>query len=188
MPEDRSVDHYETLQISPNADPDTVHRVYRLLAQRFHPDNRETGDAARFRALHEAYTVLSDPESRAKYDVVHQQHRQDRWRLVSSGQSDDEFEIEKVIRLTVLEVLLTKRRVTPQDPGLYDIEFEQMIGRPREHLEFTFWYLSQKGLIKRADSSRLVITAEGVDYLEQRHQEGLQRRRLREANKPSEAA
>ena len=41
-------DYYETLQISPNADPDTVHRVYRLLAQRFHPDNKETGSDVRF--------------------------------------------------------------------------------------------------------------------------------------------
>ncbi len=46
------VDYYETLQISPNADADTVQRVFRMLAQRFHPDNKETGNADRFRALH----------------------------------------------------------------------------------------------------------------------------------------
>ena len=40
MPEELTIDYYEVLQISPNADPDTVHRVYRLLAQRFHPDNQ----------------------------------------------------------------------------------------------------------------------------------------------------
>jgi curved DNA-binding protein CbpA len=188
MLDDQSVDHYETLQISPNAEPETIHRVYRLLAQRFHPDNRETGDADRFRLLHEAYSVLSDPESRAKYDIAHQQHRQERWRLISNGHTgDNEVELERILRLTVLEVLSTKRRTTPQDPGLYDIEFEQLTGHPREHLEFTFWYLTQKGLLKRSDSSRLTITAEGVDYLEQHHQDGLQRRRLREANKPSAA-
>jgi curved DNA-binding protein len=33
------VDYYEFLQISPNADVDTIHRVYRFLAARFHPDN-----------------------------------------------------------------------------------------------------------------------------------------------------
>ena len=37
--------YYEFLQISPNAEPDTIHRVYRFLAARFHPDNPETGDA-----------------------------------------------------------------------------------------------------------------------------------------------
>jgi curved DNA-binding protein len=48
------IDHYETLQISPNADVDTIQRVFRMLAQRFHPDNAETGNADRFRALHDA--------------------------------------------------------------------------------------------------------------------------------------
>ena len=38
-----AVDFYEVLQISPNADPDTVQRVFRLLAQLFHPDNTEQG-------------------------------------------------------------------------------------------------------------------------------------------------
>ena len=54
------VDHYEVLQISPNADQETVQRVFRLLAQRFHPDNQATGNAARFRELHDAYQVLND--------------------------------------------------------------------------------------------------------------------------------
>ena len=63
--DERLHDFYEVLQISPNADPDTIHRVYRLLAQRFHPDNQETGDPARFRQITEAYQVLSDAEQRA---------------------------------------------------------------------------------------------------------------------------
>lgn len=49
---------------SPNADLDTIHRVYRILAQRFHPDNRETGSET-FRALNEACQILGDPEKRA---------------------------------------------------------------------------------------------------------------------------
>ena len=72
------MDYYETLQISANAEPETIHRVYRLLAQRFHPDNNDTGNADRFRELAEAYEVLSDPERRAKYDVVQQQHWRER--------------------------------------------------------------------------------------------------------------
>ena len=59
-------DYYEILQISPTAEPETVHRVYRLLAQRCHPDNKETGDEAQFRQLSEAYYVLSDPGRRAQ--------------------------------------------------------------------------------------------------------------------------
>ena len=166
-----SSDHYETLQISPTADPDMVHRVYRLLAQRFHPDNSQTGDAARFRHLHDAYTVLSDPQLRAQYDVAYNQHRQLRVRLVSSaGHVDTDFEYEQAVRLTVLEVLYTHRRNDAREPGLFDRDLETVVGRPLEQLEFTFWYLLQRNLIRRGEQSRLIITVEGVDYLEQQYE------------------
>lgn len=41
-------DYYEFLQISPSAEADTIHRVYRFLAARFHPDNQDNGDAEKF--------------------------------------------------------------------------------------------------------------------------------------------
>ena len=46
-------------------------------------------------------------------------------------------------------------------------QIEKLTGIPLEHLEFCTWYLIQKRLIQRSDSSRLVITAEGVDYLDE---------------------
>src|SRR5687768_17335528 len=110
MRDDQPVDYYETLQISPNADPDTIQRVFRLLAQRFHPDNKETGDADRFRALHEAYSVLSVPEKRAQYDVHHQALRQERWRFAASAKGASDFELEQQTRCTVLEILYARRR------------------------------------------------------------------------------
>ena len=173
-------DYYEILQISANAEPETVHRVYRLLAQRFHPDNRETGNDTRFRQLTEAYEVLSDPERRAKYDVAHAQQRRDRWRLVSSAaDAENDFEAEQLVRLTVLEILYTRRRVQPDTPGIFSTELEKLSGRPREHLEFTVWYLIQKKLVARSDNSVLLITADGVEYLEANYRDVLQRRRLR---------
>jgi curved DNA-binding protein CbpA len=170
-------DHYETLQISPNADPDMVHRVYRLLAQRFHPDNNQTGDAGRFRQLHDAYAVLSDSEARAQYDVAYHQHRHLRVKLVSSaGQVEGDFEYEQAVRLTVLEVLYTHRRTDSREPGLFDRDLETMVGRPLEQLEFTFWYLLQRNLIKRGEQSRLIITVDGVDYLEQQYARSVKKR------------
>ena len=177
--EEPPVDYYEVLQVSATADPDTVHRVYRLLAQRFHPDNQETGNIARFREVSEAYRVLSDPEARAKYDVAHQQRQQDRWRLVNSGQkSENDFEIEQSRRLTVLEVLYTQRRLDAAAPGMFLVELERLTGEAREHLEFTLWYLIQKDLVQRTDSSRFTITAPGVDHLEENYKVTLRQRRL----------
>ena len=64
-------------------------------------------------------------------------------------------------------------------------ELEELIGRPREHLEFTIWYLAQKKLVTRDDSARLMITAEGVDFLEQNYRANLQRRRLQSSTSPT---
>lgn len=179
MPDEASVDYYELLQVSPNAEPETISRTYRLLAQRYHPDNQDTGNDARFREVRDAYTVLSDPEQRAKYDVSYHRQKQDRWRLVSSGaQSEDDFAVEQTFRLTMLEALYTKRRAEPGSPSLYSTELEDLLGRPREHLEFTIWYLLQKKFVVRDDQSRLVITAEGVDHLEENYRVNLNRRRL----------
>ncbi len=177
MADDRTLDYYEVLQLSPNAEADTIHRVYRLLAQRLHPDNHETGSDEGFRALQEAYAVLSNPEKRAQYDINYQRLRQERWRLVSSGaESENDFGLEQRFRMTLLEALYTRRRMEPSEPSLYPGELESMLGRPREHLEFTLWYLLQKKLVARDDQSRLVITAEGVDHLEQNYRANLQKR------------
>jgi len=177
--EQTPLDYYEVMQVSPNAEPDTIHRIYRLLAQRFHPDNKDTGNEARFREIGEAYAVLSDPEKRARFDVSYHQRRRDRWRLVSSGdQAENDFEGEQVVRLTLLEVLYTKRRLEPGGPGMFTTDLEAMIGRPREHLEFTIWYLTQRKLVTRDDNSRLIITADGADFLEQNYRANLQRKRL----------
>lgn len=178
MSDERATDHYETLQISPNADPDTVQRVFRLLAQRFHPDNQETGNANRFRELHDAYSVLSDPEKRAQYDIRYQSVRQERWRFAASGAAgDNDFEMEQQLRCIILEILYARRRTEPENPSLSNYDLSELTGHPREHLEFTFWYLNQKKLVTRDDQSRLTITADGVDYVEQ-NQNSASRKRL----------
>ena len=178
MVSDEIDDYYEVLQVSDAAEPETINRVYRLLAQRYHPDNQETGNDARFRAITEAYQALSNPEKRAQYDATNQKRKKDRWRLVSAGaQTENDFEMEQVVRLTVLEALYTKRRVDPQNPGIYLVELERMIGRPREHLEFTIWFLNQKKLIN-TDDARMYLTADGAEYLEDSYKSNIQRKRL----------
>jgi DnaJ-class molecular chaperone len=176
MTETQPVDYYEALQISPNADSDTIQRVFRLLAQRFHPDNAETGSADRFRAVHDAYSVLSVPEKRAQYDIHHQSLRQERWRFAATAKGANDFEIEQQMRATILEILYSRRRAEPGNPSFSSFEISQLTGQPREHLEFSVWYLNQKKFVTRDDQARLTITVDGVDFVERNHGEDLKRR------------
>jgi curved DNA-binding protein CbpA len=167
MPGEPHVDYYEVLQISPNAEPDTVHRVYRLLAQRFHPDNQNTGDGERFRSLTEAYHVLGDPVRRAEYDVRRPQIHEERSQLISQAvRAANDIDAERLVRLTVLELLYARRRTEPRSPGVFYGDLESLVGCPREHIEFALWYLAQRKFIDRSDGSQISITADGVDHLE----------------------
>lgn len=66
-------DHYATLGVSPNATPDSIKAAYRKKATQYHPDKNPSPDAAaRFRAVQEAYEVVSNPERRKAYDDYRQ--------------------------------------------------------------------------------------------------------------------
>jgi DnaJ-domain-containing protein 1 len=160
-------DYYEVLQISPNADPDMIHRVYRLLAQRYHPDNTASGDERAFRAITDAYETLSEPEKRAAYDVHLHAYRQVRWRIFDQRQAAIGKVAEKSKRRGLLELLYTQRCNEPEKPSMNLHELEDLLGCPREHLEFSLWYLKENGLVLRMDNGRFAVTAKGVDWAEQ---------------------
>jgi hypothetical protein len=73
-------------------------------------------------------------------------------------------------------VLYTRRRTEPDLSGVSMWDLESLIGRAREQLEFTVWYLSSKRFITRSDGAELVITAEGVEFLEANYAVNTQRR------------
>jgi hypothetical protein len=160
-------DYYEVLQISQNADPDMIHRVYRLLAQRYHPDNTVTGDEHSFRAITDAYKVLSEPEKRAAYDVNLHAYRQVRWRIFDQRQASVGKLAERSKRKGILDLLYTKRSNEPEKPSMNLHELEDLLGCPREHLEFSLWYMKENGLVTRMDNGRFSISAKGVDWAEQ---------------------
>ena len=158
--------HYEFLQISPNAEADTIHRVYRFLASRLHPDNPETGDPDKFFQLKQAYDVLSDPKLRAEYDAKSAKETTDQEPISESVDFMDNLEGELNRRLAVLAVLYIRRRVHPHSPDVSLFEVEKRMGFPRDYLEFTIWYLQKKGYITRSDNSAFTLTADGVDFVE----------------------
>src|SRR5260370_39527463 len=121
-------DYYEILQVNPKADPETIHRVYRILAQRFHPDNAETGSSEIFRGILEAYRVLSDPERRAAYDVNFHLSRQLRWRVFAQGEAAIGKSAENARRRGILDLLYTARVNQPNQPAVSLEEIEERVG------------------------------------------------------------
>jgi molecular chaperone DnaJ len=62
-------DYYDLLGVGRDADADSLKRAYRRLARQFHPDvNKDPGAEDRFKEIGRAYEVLSDPQTRARYD------------------------------------------------------------------------------------------------------------------------
>ena len=63
-------DYYEVLGVDKSASADDIKKAYRKLAMKYHPD-RNPGDKTaeeKFKEASEAYSVLSDPDKKAKYD------------------------------------------------------------------------------------------------------------------------
>jgi curved DNA-binding protein len=166
MVETKTANYYEFLQISPNADSDTIHRVYRFLAARFHPDNQATGDAETFADLKAAYDVLADPERRAAYDADCEGEASAKTPLSAAVDFLDSLEGELNRRLAVLAVLYFRRRTNPRTPEVSLSEIEMRMGFPRDYLDFTTWYLLKKCYITRADNSDFTLTVAGVDFIE----------------------
>ncbi|NJK39545.1 MAG: molecular chaperone DnaJ [Oscillatoriales cyanobacterium RM2_1_1] len=64
-----AADYYEILGVSRDADKEEIKRAYRRLARKYHPDvNKESGAEERFKEINRAYEVLSESETRARYD------------------------------------------------------------------------------------------------------------------------
>ena len=160
------IDYYEFLQISPHADTETIHRVYRYLAARLHPDNPESGDPEMFRLLKSAYDTLSNPAKRAEYDSMTRREASEEKPLSSSVDFMDNLDGELNRRIALLAVLYFKRRSNPRFPEVPLAEIERRMGFPRDYLDFTTWYLTKKGYVTKADNSDFTLTAEGVDFIE----------------------
>ena len=70
-------DFYQILGVPRNASQDEVQRAYRKLARQYHPDvNHDPGAEDRFKDISEAYNVLSDPQTRSRYDAFGADFRQ----------------------------------------------------------------------------------------------------------------
>lgn len=160
------VDHYEILQVSPNADAETIRRIYRLQARRFHPDNLETGDAETFKKVSQAYEILSDPKRRETYDREHREARRRDSIGVAEPPPAPPLMDETQRREGILRLLYARRFAQPDQPSLGLRDLELLLNIPRRDLDFSLWYLKECGYLTRNDSARHTITIKGVQFAE----------------------
>lgn len=161
------VDHYEALQVSPNADLETLERIYRLFAKRYHPDNSISGNVEKFNIITEAYRLLSDPEKRAAYDVKYDEEKIHQNRALLNQSASDAAGNEQHIRNQILSILYVEKRRNPSESGVGLWTLENWLGLPEKVLQFHIWYLIEKEMIQRSESGGYAITAIGVDVVEQ---------------------
>jgi len=68
-----SADHYRTLQVTRDADPEVIERAYKALSRKYHPDMNPadiTQGTRQMQRVNDAYAVLRDPRKRAAYDAT----------------------------------------------------------------------------------------------------------------------
>lgn len=165
MPDKPLIDYYEILQVSPRADRETIERVFRHLANRYHPDNQDSGDADKFAALVEAHDTLTDAAQRAAYDVSYETMRESRWRIFNQDSATSEIANDARVRLAMLSLLYVARRNNQLEPGIGVIELERLLSVPDQLLQFHMWYLRENGWVERLTTGQYAITAPGVDKL-----------------------
>ena len=160
-------DHYEVLGVDIKSDSETIQKAYAKLAEKYNPRTSPEGNQEKFDAVNLAYEILSDPQNRQEFD-----------RLKGIGEaagpprfSGEAFFValnrQNELRTALLCLLYDRRRVRPFTPSLSMRHLETMLDVASEELNFVLWYLKQRGFAAADDKSSLLITVEGMDYLEQ---------------------
>ena len=186
MTQNTPPNYYELLQLSPNAQQLVITKIYRLLAAYHHPDNKQTGDEEKFKSVLKAYEVLSDPAKRARYNIEFlgkeaasaaqprpdgpaagaARSREELKAKYGAEADGDEGLSERELRKLMLMVLYDVRRNTPGSPQVSMLVLAELLGCSIENLEFSNWYLKEKGYIRISESADFSITMAGVDYVE----------------------
>ena len=128
--------------------------------------NPETRDQAKYEAVTLAYEVLSDPEARRAFDSLLPKSPVEDAPTFAGRPFFESVSGENSRRLTILCILYDRRRQNPANPTLLLRNIEAMVLFPSQAIQFSLWYLRQRGWVITDDKSSLQITADGMEYLE----------------------
>ena len=153
------------MQISPNADLDTIQHVFRYLAKKWHPDYWN-GNPEQFKLLVEGHKILTNVERRAAYDLRYQKFWENKWNLAAEASDGQSIVDDSEVRSSLLSLYYVQRRSKMNDPGLGEMEVARLMRIPVHLIEFHIWYLKEKGWIQRLENGQFALTARGVDEVE----------------------
>jgi curved DNA-binding protein CbpA len=159
-------DHYTILGVDAGAETEVIQRAYARLLEKYGPDNIDTRDDERLAVVNTAYETLSDPELRKAFDALKGTSANSARPKFSGVEFFDGLGREVELRLALLCVFYDRRRNKPLTPSLSMRHIEGILEASPEALNFALWYLKQRGFVANDDRSSLVITVEGMDFLE----------------------
>jgi len=168
-------DFYEILQLTSNVG-ESFDRACKILAGQYHPDNRETGDPARFVQIFRAGKILSDP-ARASHDRGCEDAHTNALMPLDERSEQAGYEGDQRLFDRILSLLYAKRRKNLKRSGMGLVQLEEVLGLSSEDLEFHLWYLREKGWVERLENGLLAITANGVDRIMEKQNRSSRRNR-----------
>jgi curved DNA-binding protein CbpA len=159
-------DHYALLGVDPRAAPEAIQIAYDKLAEKYNPGNAKTGDEDKYESIKLAFEVLSDPLLRTEFDKVKGIDQEGDSIVFAGNEFFDALGRQTGLRAALLCVLYDRRRKKPNKPSLSVRHVEAMIDTTNDELNFSLFYLKQRGLAASDDKSNLQITVDGMDFLE----------------------
>lgn len=180
------VDHYAIVGVDPKADSDTIRKAFGAASAKYHPLNGTAPDSKKMEEIKASFDVLIDPVARKAYDAVKLGPQDDELPEFTPEDMVAALEDDIARRTCLMSLLYNKRRSSPTRPGLPVRLLDQIMRITPAEIILTTWYLKSKGLISSDDKSNLIITVEGIDFLEAaRPNPAAIRRMLREKPEPA---
>lgn len=158
-------DHYAVLGLDPKATREQIEAARERLCRLYDPEQGEDPDKEKFEAVRVAAEVLSDPVLRREFDKLKGISQEEAPKF-SGAEFFEALARPSGLRSAVLCLLYDRRRLHPFRPAIAMRQMLSMLHASEEEVNFALWYLKQRNLVAYDDKTNLMITADGMDFLE----------------------